>query len=131
MDLRSFGIKAYVSESNSIQLGLIAQIKDLVQNRKKKYFNVIPNIFIGIPMLAGFTAIYLDEWGLMAIAFGVSFLMIWPAVKYQMSKTLVVHTVPKKQELSFLKRKRDEVIIAISSAFMGALFSLLLVKYLG
>jgi hypothetical protein len=131
LDLRSFGIKAYVSESNSIQLGLIAQIKDLVQKRKNKYINVIPNLLTGIPMLAGFSAIYLEEWELTAISFGVSFLMFWPAVKYQMSKTLAVYTVPKKQELSFLKRKKDEVIIAISSAFMGALFSFLLIKYLG
>jgi len=131
LELCSFGIRAYVSESNSIQLGLIAQIKDLVKRRAKKYFSVIPNIIIGIPMMGGFYASYLNEWRLVAIAFCVSFLMIWPAVKYQMSKKLEVYTVPKKQEVSFFKRKKDEIIIAISSAFMGAFFSLLFIKYLG
>jgi hypothetical protein len=131
LDLRSFGISAYVSESSSIQLGLIAQVKEIINKNRKKFFRVIPNLMTGIPMLAGMAAIPYEEWLLVLLGFGVSFVMIGPVVKYQMSKTLEVLTIPKQKESSFFKRRKDELIIAVTSAFLGALFSLVLVKYLG
>ncbi|PYE30002.1 hypothetical protein DFP83_1344 [Idiomarina fontislapidosi] len=131
LDLRSFGISAYVSESSSIQLGLIAQVKDIIRKNRKKFFRVIPNLLIGVPMLAGMGAIVYEEWLLALFGFSFSFLMIWPAAKYQMSKTLEVFTIPKKKEPSFFKRRKDELIIAVTSAFLGAFFSMVLVKYLG
>ena len=131
LDLRSFGISAYVSESSSIQLGLIAQVKEIINKNRKKFFRVIPNLITGAPMLAGMAAIIYEEWLLVLLGFSVSFLMIWPAAKYQMSRTLEVSTIPKQKESSFFKRRKDELIIAVTSAFLGAFFSMLLVKYLG
>lgn len=131
LDLRSYGIEAYVSESNPQQLGIVAQAKDIINTRRKRYIESLSNLFINIPLFGGFILAILGEWELTAIAFGLSFLMIWPATSYKMAHTVEVFTTPKKNHVPFFKRKKDELLIAVSSAFLGALFSFLMVKYFG
>lgn len=131
LDLRSPGARAYVSESSAVQLGLISQIKDILQKRKKRYIIGIGYSFVGIPQLVMFVSAARGEWVLSIVAFLFSLLMIWRAVTYQMEKTLEVYTKPKIQNESFFDRKKDDVIIALISAFAGAFFTLLLMKWLG
>jgi len=131
LDLRSYGIEAYVSESSPQQLGLVAQVKDLINSRKKKYIESVSNFLTNIPLFGGLILAMLGEWELTAIAFGLSFVLIWPATSYKMAHSIEVLTTPKKTNVPFFKRKKDELLIAISSAFLGALFSFVMVKYFG
>lgn len=72
-----------------------------------------------------------NEWILAGMFIGLSFLMIWPIVKFQMAHKVVVLTTLKRDELPFFSRKRDEIAIAIGSAITGAIVSFILVKYFG
>lgn len=131
LDLRSYGIEAYVSESTPQQLGLVAQVKELINSRKKKFVESISSVLTSIPLFGGLILAMLSEWELTVIAFGLSFVMIWPATSYKMSHSVEILTTPKKSNLPFIKRKKDELLIAVSSAFLGALFSFIMVKYFG
>ncbi|WP_143741767.1 hypothetical protein [Thiorhodovibrio frisius] len=57
--------------------------------------------------------------------------MIYPVVKYQMNNKVIVISKDKELRPSFLVRKKDELIVALVAAFVGALISFVLLKYFG
>ena len=131
LDLRTFGISAYISEDSLIQHGVISKFREIIETRKKKYFGTLTNIFGLIPMAGFGVSIAKDEWILAGMCLGLTFLMIWPIVKFQMAHKVVVLTTPKTNERSLFSRRKDDIAVAIGSALIGAIVSFILVKYFG
>ena len=131
IDLRSYGISAYISEDNLVQHGLISKIRSIIDRRQKKYFGVVVNSLGYLPMVGFGGALAQGEWGLAGIFIALSLLMIWPMVKYQMAQKVVVLTSSISEQESFLVRRKDELLVASISALIGALVSFILVKYFG
>lgn len=131
LELRTFGISAYISEDSLIQHGVISKFREIIEKRKKKYFNALTYIGWLIPMAVFGVSIAKSEWILAGMCSGLIFLMIWPIVKFQMAHKVVVLTTFKTNELSFFSRRKDDIAVAIGSALIGAIVSFILVKYLG
>jgi hypothetical protein len=130
-DLRSFGISAYISEDTLVQHGIVSKFREIIERRKKKYFGTLINILGLVPTAAFGISIAKGEWLFAVLFLGLSFLMIWPIVKYQMAHKVVVTTSLKRNESSFFSRKKDEILVAIGSALIGAIVSFALIKYFG
>jgi len=131
LDLRAFGVSAYISEDSLIQHGVIAKFREIIEKRKKKYFGTLTNILGFIPMAGFGVSIANSEWVLAAMCLGLIFLMIWPIVKFQTAHKVVVSTTPKSNERSFFSRRKDDIAVAMGSALIGAIVSFILVKYFG
>lgn len=130
-DLRSFGISAYISEDTLVQHGIVSKFREIVEKRKKRYFGSLNNILGLFPMAAFGISVANNEWLFAALFIGLSFLMIWPLVKYQMANKVIVLNSLKRNENSLFSRKKDEILVALISAIIGALVSFALVKYFG
>lgn len=131
VDIRSYGVSAYISEDSLTQHGLISKIRNIIDRRKKKCFGVVANTLCYLPMVGFGSALSQGEWGLAGIFIALSLLMIWPLVKYQMEQKVVVLTSSISETESFLVRRKDELFVALIAALLGALVSFLLVKYFG
>ncbi len=131
LDLKSYGISAYISEDDLIHHGIIAKVREIVEKRKKKYFSTIPNILSFLPIVGFFVTLCLREWLFSGAFLMLSFLMVGPIVKYQMAYKVIVLTSSKTQKESFFVRRKDELLVALVSALIGALITFLLVKCFG
>jgi Co/Zn/Cd efflux system component len=109
----------------------MAKVREIVVRRKKKYFSTIPNILCFLPLVGILVTIYLEEWLFSCAFLGLSFLMIGPIVKYRMAYKVIVLTSSNTQKESFFIRRKDELLVALVSALIGALISFLLIKSLG
>lgn len=131
VDIRSYGIRAYIGDDELVQHGVVSKIREIVERRKKKYFGTVVNALGYLPLVGFGGAIAQGDWTLAGIFFGLSLLMIGPIVKYQMSQKVVVLTSSISEQQSFFVRRKDELLVASIAALVGALISFLLVKYAG
>lgn len=131
VDLRSYGVSAYIGEDELVQHGIVSKIREILEKRKKKYFGSVVNALGYLPMVGFGAALTRGEWGLAGIFIALSFLMIGPIVKYQMSQKVVMLTSSVNEKESFLTRRKDELLVASISALIGALVSFILIKYFG
>ena len=130
LDLRKSGIKAYISAGDPLQYGIISKIREIINQREKKHFGKLLNILQLLPTLAGGALLGIGEWKIGGMLIGLSFLMIWPIVSYQMAKKIVVFTSTHEQRPSLFRRKKDDLFVASISALIGAIISFILTKYL-
>lgn len=131
IDLRTFGVSAYISEDELTQHGIVSKLREKIEHRRKRYFGTFTNIVGMLPMAGMGVAIATSEWALALMCFGLTVLLIWPIVKYQMAHKIVVLTTSKANEESFLTRRKDDIAVAVGSALIGAIVSFVLVKYFG
>lgn len=131
IDLRSFGIRAYISEDDVIQRGVISKIREVVARKERRYFGKVLNVIGILPPAACAISFVMGEYAFSAAMLLLSFLMIFPTVKYQMAHKVIVMPENQETRTPFLKRKKDELLVALVAAFVGAIISFVLVKYFG
>lgn len=131
IDLRSYGISVYISEDAIKQRGVVSKIRDVMNSRTRRHFGKLTNALTLLPAMAAGALVVADEYKLAGIMAAISFVAIYPVVKYQMANKVVICTENKSQRASFFERRKDELIIGLVSAAAGALISFLLVKLQG
>ncbi len=130
LDLRTFGISAYISEDTLEQRGIIARIGDIVARGKKKSPAWLYFPLIYLPVLAGVWQLLSEQYLLGVALITLYFASIPFAVKYGMRNKVIIHSEPQGATKTFLERKKDDIALAVISAGLGGLITYLVTKYL-
>lgn len=131
IDLQSYVIRVYISEDNVIQRGVISKIREVVERNERRYFEKALTVIGALPLVAFGIFVFMKEYALSAVMFLLSLMMIFPITKYQMNHKVIILTKNKENRIPFLKRKKDELLVALASASAGALISFILIKIFG
>lgn len=130
VDLRTYGVSAYISEDSLEQRGIVARIGDVINKGKKKnpgwFYGALTNVLA----LAGTITALNKEYALGLTMVAASFLSIPFAVKYGMKNKVIVHTVKRGQVTSFFERRKDDLGLAAISAILGGVVTYLITRYL-
>lgn len=120
-----------MSESTTIQIGIAENIREIIESRKRKYYDTFINTLILVPAVVhSVAAVVLKEWVLLIAGFAFSFGMITIIEYYERKYKIVVLTSLKSKEKSFFFRKKDELILSVVSAGVGALITFFLTKFI-
>ncbi|WP_027859695.1 hypothetical protein [Marinobacterium jannaschii] len=131
IDLRTFGVRIYISEDNTSQRGVVSKISDILNHRQRRHFGKVTNFLSALPAIGFGAFIVAGQYKYAAAMLLIVLLSIYPVIKYQINNKVVVLTEEKNTKQSFLKRKKDDLVIALVSGSFGAAISFALVKYFG
>lgn len=131
IDLQSYVIRVYISEDNVIQRGVISKIREIVKRNERRYFEKALTVIGMLPLVALGILVIMKEYAFSAVMFFLSLMMIFPITKYKMNHKVIILTKNKENRIPFLKRKKDELLVALVSASVGALISFILIKLFG
>lgn len=130
IQLYRHSIRVYVSEGSIEQCGVTAKIREIVDRGKKPYFETLRTLFIPILCIAGAIALMKTQYLLAVWLFLLPLLFISASVKYAMNNRVVIRTELRGDKKSFFQRKSDDITLALISAMIGGLITLLVSKYL-
>lgn len=130
IDIRSFGLRVFIFDDEVVQRGIVSKIRDVVNKRQRKYFGKVIYFFYGICGLVLASLIYQKYFLYAVVLLGPIFIAINPSVKYIVNNKVKVFTENKSHRPSFIERKKDDLVISLVSASIGALLGVVLTKYL-
>ncbi|MCG8066376.1 MAG: hypothetical protein JAY84_00820 [Candidatus Thiodiazotropha taylori] len=131
VDLRPFNIRVYIAEDNILERGVVEKIREIVNRNRRKFFGEAIKWLAGVPAIAAGVALVEGEFELGWVMMALTLLMTYPVVKYQMTNKVIVLTKNKENRAPFVKRNKDELLVALVSATAGAIISFVLIKYFG
>lgn len=127
--LRVFEADIYISEHSSIGRGLLEKVSTIVTNRKKPLGWLYTNpFFIGIPIFLVLLMLEKGTYLMSLFVLSLAILWIFCAYKLTFEQYSTLYLKKRNQMPSFFERRKDEIVIAIISATLGALFTLFMTK---
>jgi hypothetical protein len=129
VDFRPYGIRVYISEDTLVQRGIVAGIREIVARGKKRRADFAFNLLFYVGIAAGTWQLMSKDYVLGGFLIGLSFLAIPLAIRSTMRNNVVVYNKTRGEIKSFFERKKDDMVLAIISAAVGALITYLLTKY--
>lgn len=130
VDLRTFGVSAYISADTVEQRGVIARISDVVSRGKKRSPYRLYVVLVSLAMLVGIWQVFAKEYVLGTALVVLSFVSIPFAVRCGMKNEVIIHSETKGATKSFLERKKDDIALAVIAAFIGGAVTYLFTKFL-
>ena len=122
-------VSAYISEDSLEQRGIIAKCRDIVARGKKLNPFWLLNAATNVPTLIAAWQLLSKEYLVGLLLLGLSFALIPVSVTYGMKNRVIVHTHTRASVTTFFQRKKDDIVLAIVSAAIGALVTYLATKY--
>lgn len=121
LDLRTFGVTAYISDDTLEQRGVVAKVRDILNKGKKKSPRLLFYALTYIAAFVGTWQIISKDYLLGLPLIGLSLVSISVSVNYGMKNKVVVHSHLRGTAKTFFERKKDDIALAVISAFLGAL----------
>lgn len=130
VDLRSFRVRAYVSDDTPVQMGVVAKVREIVDRGKR--WTATPVLYVPgwILSMLGVGLLVWDRpaLGVSAMSFAASATALsWLMLKRQ---SVIVYAIERGTRSGFFKRKRDEVVLALIAAAAGSLITYVTTKLL-
>jgi hypothetical protein len=129
VDFRPYSIRAYISEDSLIQRALITGVREVVTQGKKRKADFGFNILFYVGIAAGTWQLAMKEYVVGLFLIGFSFSIIPLAIRSALRNNVIVHSKGRGEIKSFFERKKDDMVLAIVSAILGAVVSYALTKY--
>lgn len=118
----------YIDEDDAISRGIFEKVKQILKNRKRKFSWLKEKLF-QVPLLFIFSfglVVGISRKNIVLILIGVLFLVLLVMhLSWDIKACNIIHLKRKTESKSFWKRKKDEIIIAIISAIIGSVFTIL------
>lgn len=129
----------FIDEDTHHQLGLFEEIKSFVNSKRRKLSwltqsSLGPGLLVGlafkfIPLnkneLTTYSVLLVSSMFILAIFWG------WWSFHSYFKKYSIIYTKRTRKDGSFFQRKKDELVLAVISASIGAAITLLVTKVLG
>ena len=129
LELRSYGARTYISEDSLEQRVVVTSAREVLQRCRK----IKPNSLVTITF---FTLIALTAWSVTAKSYYLvgslalaSFTLLTITLNFRMN-TIIVYTRTRADSKTFFQRKKDEVLLAVIAAALGAAASYAVIKLL-
>jgi hypothetical protein len=126
----------YIDEDTHHQIGVFEEIKSYVHSRRRKLSwltqsSIAPGILGGIAFQ--FIPIEKDEITVYSVSFVVSMFTLaifwgWWSFHSSFKKYSIIYTKRSRKDGRFIQRKKDDLLLAIISASVGAAITLLMTK---
>ena len=130
IDLKTYGISAYISEDAPEQRGVVAKIKEIADRGKKRHFEKLYKIPLYALVASGTVLFIKSEYEIGAFLVALAILSIEWTVKLEMKNKVIIKTMERGSSKSFVKRKRDDITLAFIAAIFGGIVTFLVTKYL-
>jgi hypothetical protein len=130
LELRAYGARTYISEDTLEQRVVITHAREVLQRCRKIKPGTLENIaFFSLVALssAAFIAKFYIAFACLALAW---VLMLLFGTRFRMKYTVVVYTKSRSEAKTFWQRKKDDVLLAVISAAIGAAASYAATKLL-
>lgn len=124
LEIRTFGVRIYISEDETTKRGIFSKIRDILKKRERRYFGKVINALSAIPAIIAMSCVAFfaeGEYKYAGAMFLGAVLSIYPIAKYQTRNKVVVLTDKIDSKPSFLKRRKDNLVIGSIAASVGAL----------
>ena len=131
LELRSFGARTYISEDSLEQRGLIAKAREVLDRCRRIRLHFLANAaYIVLCALATWQVFFCKNYYFGGLLMLVGFAML-PFSSHLKTKSAVIAYTRKRVDMkSFYERKKDDVLLAIISAALGAAASYAATKFL-
>ncbi|MDP3083046.1 MAG: hypothetical protein Q8N44_05070 [Rubrivivax sp.] len=130
LELRSYGARTYISEDTIEQRVVVTSAREVLVRCRKFKPDSIANVAY---LLLAVTSV----WAVMAKAHFVFFALVLAAVallpfsvRLRMKNTVIVYTKNRSEAKGFLQRKKDDLLLVVLSAALGAAASYAATKLL-
>ena len=129
LELRSYGARTYISEDSLEQRVVVTSAREVLQRcRKIKPDNLVNITFFALIALTAWSVTAKSYYlvGSLALA---SFTLLTITLNFRMN-TIIVYTRTRADSKTFFQRKKDEVLLAVIAAALGAAASYAVIKLL-
>jgi hypothetical protein len=130
IELRSFGVRAYVSQDSSEQLGIVAKARVAIEQGKR----LPPWLVLGVPACVLLVAgLVLTFSGLSYDAAVICLAASLPLMSGFLGpgwRRVVVYTRTRHESPGFMQRNRDSIALVLISAVAGGLVTYLITRLL-
>ena len=130
LELRAYGARTYISEDTLEQRVVVTSAREVLQKCRKFKPESMAN-------LALFSLAALSTWAFIVKSYFIfgslvlaAFALLSFSLRLRMKYTVVVYTKNRSEARSFLQRKKDDVLLAVISAAIGAAASYAATKLL-
>ena len=130
LELRAFGARTYISEDSLEQRGVIAKVREVLHRSKKIRPELFANIGIAVMFAIAGWQIQTKAYYVGALALFIAFSLPYVSTRLRMRSTVVVYTKSRAEAKGFFQRKKDDVVLALISAALGAAASYAATKLL-
>lgn len=128
IDLKTYGVSAYISEDTLVQRGIISTIREIVNGGKKTNPEWFYPVLINIPLLVGLSQLISKEYIMGALLIFLSLATVPMGVRYSMKNKVIVHSQQRSEMKTFFERKKDDIALVAISATLGAVIAYMITK---
>lgn len=130
LELWSFRARAYISEDSLDQRGVVSKIREVLHRQRKMRPDLVVDIASGL-LLAIFIWQLIVEAYLLSTPFLLAAVALSTfSVRMRIKNTVIVYSKNRNEVNSFFQRKKDDVLLAVISAALGAAASYAATKFL-
>ena len=130
IDFSSNSARVYCGKGDIASEGIVSRIYNILKHSQIKRLNLLDHwwigFFVGLPLTVGIVITNIDVVLIGALLILIQFVIL--AYEYQISvnkySTLILKS--KKEKTSFWKRNKDQVILLLVGAFLGAIITIIL-----
>lgn len=119
LELWSFRARAYISEDSLEQRGVMSKVREVLHRNRKMRSDRVFDIAAAISLCLGIWQIlsktYFIGWPLVLAAFA-----LLPLGGRMRNNTVLVYAKSRAESKSFFQRKKDDVLLALIAAALGA-----------
>lgn len=128
IDLRTYGVSAYISEDTLVQRGIVSKVRDIVNGSKKRRPGWFYSAMLNLAVMIGIWQIMAKEYVVGALLIFLPLSAIPFVVKYGMKNKVIVHSRQRSEVTTFLERKQDDIILVAVSAVLGGMVAYMITK---
>lgn len=139
LDFQPNGIHIYAAEDTPSQRGVVEQIKHHLKKRKRKFAFILHSslsgVFTGL-FVAPLMFIVINFQGINYNLIGLSFFflffgLLWSIIgnKDYLNRFSRIYLKKRINQINFIQRNKDQIAIAVLSAFISAVFTFVATNY--
>lgn len=130
LELSAIGARAYISEDSLEQRGVVSKVREILHRQRKARPGLLVDLASGLLIAVGVWQI-IEKAYLLGLPLVVAALGLFAfSVRLRLKNTVVVYSKSRADTKGFLQRKKDDVLLAIISAALGAAASYAATKLL-
>ena len=141
--LKPDGVSIYAGEDTAIHRGLFEEIKNQLKKHRRPFSLITHNTTVAFSLAGALIGISIslitktftsfEYYRIIACCIIILASVVWSKITYsnRNNKYSIIYPKRRKEAPNFLKRQKDQIILALISAIFGALFTLLIIWLFG
>lgn len=129
LELWSYRARAYISEDSLEQRGVVSKVREVLHRNRKMRPDRVVDIAVVISLCIGLWQVMSKTYLLAVPMVLVAFALLPLGVRMR-NNTILIYAKNRADAKSFIQRKKDDVLLAVIAAALGAAASYAATKFL-